>query len=139
MNKKYFIIPVLLFVVFAAVYLYTKKPNIEPNMNSNTGSSVSTDSTQTNNQSSYQSNLTLELTSPKDGSTVTSPTISVTGKTSADADVFVNDKELKADSSGNFSTTITLDEGQNSIVVVANDTNGNSAEKQVNVILESTQ
>ena len=47
--------------------------------------------------------------------------------------MFVNESETKADSSGNFSATLTLDEGENYILVVANDSSGNYAEKEFTI------
>ena len=79
----------------------------------------------------------LEITSPEDGSTVSSPYISVKGKTLSGADVFVNDKETKSDSKGNFSVSLVLDEGENLIVVIVNDAGGNFIEREVEVTLES--
>jgi len=143
MEKKYFILPVLLFVVVIGTYLYTKKPTtVEQGINSNDtiqNSGNNTPDEAASDKNSYQNNLSLEIVSPKDGTTVSTSSVNLTGKTNPDADVFINNKQLKADASGNFSSTVSLDEGQNSIIVVVNDNNGNSAEKQVNIILESTQ
>lgn len=83
--------------------------------------------------------LILEIDQPKDKKTVNSSSIIVSGKTSPSADVFINEKELKADSQGNFKTTINLDEGENIIAVVASDSQGNYAEKELTVILETLE
>lgn len=77
--------------------------------------------------------LSLTLTSPANRTTVSTSTITVSGKTSANAEVFINDKTVKADSSGNFSTSLTLDEGENIIAVSANDANGNFVEKEITI------
>ncbi len=82
------------------------------------------------------SQITLEITSPKNNSTVKNGTVTVSGKTLSNADVFVNDKELKADAFGNFSTSVQLDEGQNTIVVAANDPQGNISEREINVTFD---
>jgi hypothetical protein len=82
-------------------------------------------------------NISLVVTAPMDGSTLTSPSVTVTGKTSAFADVFVNDQEVTADSNGNFSLKMTLDEGQNGLVITANDANGNVVEKDISVNVQS--
>jgi hypothetical protein len=81
--------------------------------------------------------ITLTVNSPSDNTTVTSDRLVVRGKTVAGAEVFVNDAETKADQSGNFSVTITLDEGENYILVVANDALGNYSEKEITVIYEA--
>lgn len=83
--------------------------------------------------------ITLIVDSPADGAIVTTPQLTVTGKTAANGDVFVNDTETKADESGNFSAVITLDEGENTVTVVVNDQNGNSSEKDLTVTYNSGQ
>lgn len=78
-------------------------------------------------------NITLIVSSPSDSTTVNSPDITVSGKTTPNADVFVNDQEIKADASGNFSVKLTLDEGDNPITVTASDEQGNYIEKDITV------
>lgn len=75
--------------------------------------------------------ISLIVSSPSNNTTVASSSLQVKGKTVPGAEVFVNDAETKADSNGNFSVTLTLDEGDNYILVVANDTNGNYSEKDI--------
>lgn len=82
-------------------------------------------------------NIDLTVNYPADGSTLTSSTINVTGTTTPGADVFVNDQAGKADPNGNFSIKITLDEGQNGLVVIANDANGNVAERDLSVNVQT--
>ena len=77
--------------------------------------------------------LTLEVTAPKDQATVTTAQVTVKGKTAPLAEVAVNDQDLKADSKGNFTVTVLLDEGENYISVIANDADGNYAEKELTV------
>lgn len=79
------------------------------------------------------SEISLEILSPANGVTVTSPNLAIKGITVARADVFINDLELKADSKGNFTAQLTLDEGENEIIIVANDEDGNVAEKELTV------
>jgi hypothetical protein len=83
--------------------------------------------------------LTLTVTSPADKSTVMKPALVVKGKTSPKAEVFVNESEGVADGSGNFSLTITLDEGDNPVIVMANDADGNVAEKDMNITYDAGQ
>lgn len=80
--------------------------------------------------------MTLSVTSPANGSTVTSSTVAIKGKTAPKADVFVNELEGKADAGGNFSVTVTLEEGENYFVVLANDELGNAAEAELTVIYQ---
>lgn len=83
------------------------------------------------------SKIFLEITSPEDGAIVVASTVWVKGKTLPRADVFINDSETKADSRGNFSASIGLDEGENMINIIANDAEGNFVEKGITVIVET--
>lgn len=80
--------------------------------------------------------LSLILSSPTNGQTVTTSQITVTGKTTPKAEIFINDLELTADINGNFSQSLSLEEGENYILVVANDAEGNFAEKELSIIYE---
>ncbi|MEK7633941.1 MAG: hypothetical protein AAB437_03805 [Patescibacteria group bacterium] len=81
----------------------------------------------------------LQVDEPKNNIIVNNPIINISGKTIANAFVFINEQELKADSKGNFSITMTLEEGENYILVVASDDFGNSVEKDILVNLETKQ
>lgn len=81
--------------------------------------------------------MSLDIISPADRAIVKEAALEVKGKTLPGETVFVNEKELKADSFGNFSTAITLDEGENYIIIVANDKEGNYAERDLVITLES--
>jgi hypothetical protein len=85
------------------------------------------------------STLSLTLTSPASDITVSSPNVTVRGKSASRAQVYINEKELVADASGNFSAVLTMDEGENLIIVTANDDEGNVAEKQVVVTYEAQE
>lgn len=79
----------------------------------------------------------IELTSPKDKDVVKTSLLNIKGKTVKNAEVFVNDKETKANALGAFSANLTLDEGENTIIISANDSLGNYIEKEITVTLES--
>ncbi len=142
---KYLAIVVLVvLLVIAGVFLFRKGmvntlPSTTPNSqqtpentNGTNGANVIPSEAITNvNQ------IALVVTSPQDRSTVTTPTITVAGKTTPNADVFINDKQLVADSQGNFSTSLTMDQGDNEIAIIANDQNGNSSEKDLTVTLQT--
>lgn len=83
--------------------------------------------------------ITLSVSSPKSGATVRSANLAVRGKTKARAEVFVNDMETTADAVGNFSANLTLEEGENYILVVAIDEMGNAAEKELTVTYDPGQ
>lgn len=83
------------------------------------------------------SKIFLEISQPQDGATIDDLSVFVKGKTLPRAEVFINEVETKANSQGNFSARITLDEGENLIYVLANDAEGNFLEKEITVIVES--
>ena len=83
------------------------------------------------------SEISLTISSPVNGATVTTDSVVVRGKTKPNAEVFVNDEATVADTSGNFSVTLNLDEGDNPIVISANDADGNVAEKELIVNYDS--
>lgn len=87
-------------------------------------------------QSPVSSGLTVTLSSPANGATVTTKTVTINGSTSPRAEVFVNDKDLRADAKGNFSVSLSLDEGENIISVAANDDIGNFATQEIIVTYE---
>lgn len=77
--------------------------------------------------------ISLAVNQPATGAVVSSAQILVAGRTVSNAEVSVNDQDTTADASGNFSVPITLDEGENTIIVVANDVSGSSTEQDLNV------
>ncbi len=85
------------------------------------------------------SQIPLTIISPVNGSTVKIASVVVKGTTSQNAEVFVNETQTMADAKGNFSASLSLDEGDNIIVVTVNDANGNYSEKDITVIYDSGQ
>ncbi len=79
----------------------------------------------------------LTVTAPQANSTVSSSAISVSGKTVPNAEIFVNEIDTKADAGGNFTVPYVLEEGENYIVVGANDDSGNYHEQEIMVTFES--
>lgn len=94
--------------------------------------------TQTTEQKTV-SQISLEITEPQNNITVDTSSVTVRGKTIPNAVVFINDQELKADTSGGFTTSISLDEGENTIIIVANDDFGNYSEKEITVNLATLE
>ncbi|OGG06784.1 hypothetical protein A2872_00950 [Candidatus Gottesmanbacteria bacterium RIFCSPHIGHO2_01_FULL_42_12] len=84
----------------------------------------------------FERQIKLIVSSPSDGSTVKTNKLSVKGVTMPLAEVFVNDLELKADTLGNFSGTLTLEEGDNPISIIAIDENGNYSEMELTITYE---
>ncbi len=110
-------------------------PGIVPTITQGVGTETSSGTT----TGSKSSELTLSVTSPADRATVTSASLTVRGKTAPSAEVFVNDAETKADAAGNFSVRITLDEGENAVIVLVNDAEGRVAEKDLTITYNSGQ
>ena len=84
--------------------------------------------------------LSLEITQPEDGDQVNTSSVLVSGKTNAGAVVSIsvdgNDKiEIaNVDQNGNFSATVTLEEGPNFIEAIASDQQGNEKSSSIAVI-----
>jgi hypothetical protein len=81
--------------------------------------------------------ITLKITFPANNAIVTAPDIIIKGITTPGAEVAVNDKETIAGSDGRFSVTITLDEGDNYISAVATNSDGQAAEIEMNITLNT--
>ena len=133
------VIAVLILVHLFVTNGYSGKGNVVTQVSQTPipGSSPSEVTQGTGNVASNK--ISLIVTSPKDGSTLDSTNVTVKGKTTPGADVFINDQSGKADANGNFSMSIGLDEGSNQIVVSANDTEGNATEVDLNVNVASFQ
>jgi hypothetical protein len=74
------------------------------------------------------SSLTLKVMEPADAATLTSDTVTVKGQTKAGATVCVNDQACVADSQGNFSVSIALEDGPYAIDIIATDDSGSQGE-----------
>ena len=75
-----------------------------------------------------KSGLPLSVTEPADSATINGDTVNVQGTTTPGATVSVNDNVVTADSTGAFSTNVSLDAGPNAIDVIATDDNNNQGE-----------
>jgi len=78
-------------------------------------------------------NISLVIQSPSDNQVVSTNTVTVTGITTPQAEVSINQIDTTADAKGYFTGTINLDEGANIITIVVNDSNGNFIEKDINI------
>lgn len=141
-KPKYFllIISALIFVFLAIVVIFSDftKESLVQKFEKISGQKViqSENETKVIDQNSEEE-IFIDLISPKDKEVVKTSLLNIKGKTVANAEVFVNDTETKADALGAFSTNLTLDEGENTIIISANDSLGNYIEKEITVILES--
>lgn len=77
----------------------------------------------------------LVITSPEDGTTVSEPSVTITGTTEAGAAVYVNGV-LASDGTSSWSATVVLAEGDNTVTVTAEDALGNSATETLSVTYE---
>jgi len=76
----------------------------------------------------------LEIKQPTDGQTINKKAeVVVMGKTDAEASISVNDFLPIVDSSGNFSYTLPLKEGENIIKIIAKDKAGNETSNEIKV------
>jgi hypothetical protein len=142
--KQFFLIIFFLLVLSIGGWLYLNSKN--KNLLNNFYQTISNKKTATEEKNKITptlyneaNGLSLEIVSPKNNTTVSTPTITITGKTKPNAEVFIDDKELIADSQGNFSLNYQLEEGVNEIVIVANDELGNYIEKELSINLETNQ
>lgn len=140
--KKGLMLFVLFLLIVASIYLYKKNLKISPNLpfqNQKTEVMQAPVKEEESEIKEVSQGLSLEVYEPKDNEVVNKPNLTIRGKTSPLAEVFVNEKELKADPQGNFSTVLSLDEGENVITVAASDVQGNYAEKELAVTLETVE
>ena len=145
---KKLLFPILIIVVIVAglgITWYKNEKQAVLESEANAPGSIPAEVTPGTRQLTEEANIprateiTLTITSPSDGATVTASSLTVKGKTAPWAEVFVNDIGTVADANGNFSAKLTLDEGENPIVVFANDADGNVAEKEITVTYNSGQ
>ena len=81
----------------------------------------------------------LTIVSPANGAVVSTSSVVISGKTLPKADVSIGDNELAADVKGNFSATISLEEGENYIAIEAAGDDGNFAEQELLITYEPPQ
>ncbi len=133
----------ILVIAVAAVYFgFQRQNNLQRSLEETSTTAVTetiqpTTASETASVQTFEEGLALTISQPQDKEILTTNQVTVKGKTKANAEVFVNDTELKADASGNFSALLTLDEGENYITVVANDELGNFAEKEIMVTVSA--
>lgn len=148
MNKTYLGIGVgAILLIVGGVLLLNQNNAAKPNPSIDTSTinnsaSVKPDTAKPEEKTSVSTKqpaeaINLDISSPTDKSVTKTAKIQVKGKTSPKAEVTVNDQDLKADSGGNFSTSLNLDEGENFIVVTAASENGSFAEKELTVTYET--
>jgi len=140
----------VILVLVAGFYLFTSKllnspvslqttGTVENQVTSGvTGSADTAEGTKIT-PASNANQITLAVTAPANNSTVSTPSLTVRGITKPGAEVSVNETDVIANGSGNFSANITLEEGENYIIVVAVDEDGEVAEEELNVTYTPAQ
>jgi len=131
----------VILVLAGGIYLFSSKIiKTPPSLMQTTGVQDNTDTTMVATETVAPekipesiNQITLSVTSPANDTTVAVPSVTVKGITLAGAEVSVNDKDTIAGQGGNFSATISLEEGDNYIIVVAVDADGNVAEQELSV------
>lgn len=83
--------------------------------------------------------IELNISEPQDKSVSQVSIINVKGTTAPNAEVYVNDKQTKADAKGAFTVSIALEEGDNYVLVAAADQDGGYSEKELTVSYQSSQ
>ena len=146
-SQKTNLVPVFILgaVILVALFmLYPRKNAVAPEKLTdkpkvtveNEFSAVSSPNSVAETGTSNPSSFTFTVTSPANGATVKSAVVKVVGKTVPNADVFVNEVDAKADNGGNYSVFYTLEEGENYLIVGANDEDGNYKEMELSVTYE---
>ncbi len=79
--------------------------------------------------------LFVTILDPPDGSIVANKSVTIRGRTKADALVLANDKMANVGADGTFSLKVTLDEGPNAFNIIATD-NGDLVETMLAVVFE---
>lgn len=87
-------------------------------------------------KTSTQVPLFLTISSPSNNQTVSDTSILVKGMTTPQTSVMVNEFELTADAQGAFSKSLSLDEGENYINIVAYNSEGEVVEKELIITRE---
>ena len=137
-KRSALIVTLLLAVVLVVAGYFGTKSFQKGNLTvSKPGLEQESDNSGTTQETTQTENIVLTITSPENGATVSDLTIIIEGKTTSYAEITIGDKDVKADSNGEFSASLGLDEGENTITVVANDSDGNYAEKEITIILNT--
>jgi len=81
--------------------------------------------------------LILEIIEPKNNAFYNSSLIRIFGKTKTKAEVYINDFKTIANEEGYFFVNYNFDTGENLLTITANDQDGNYAEKEITIFVET--
>jgi hypothetical protein len=133
-KKRLLAVLVVLGLVIAAGYLLSSRQKLSSTASLQEALSNAIETVQTESQKAgiLPSGFTLEITSPENGATVSTAVLEVTGKTVPGAEVFVNETLVKPDQDGHFRQKVTLQEGENFLLITAgNETDDAEVERTV--------
>lgn len=135
-NKYVFVTAVVLLIAILVVALSALKKNTSSTQSSKKSfltKLIKTNDDPVNNVDimPLTKQIPLDVSVPINGTTVNTPSVSVKGTTVPNADVFINEIEMKANNQGQFSTTYKLYEGENYLYISVNDQDGNYSEKDL--------
>ncbi len=135
-NNTVIVSIILLILLTGLVTLSTKKNSSKINNPNTVISPTNTDNQGVNGETlspQIQQEISLNILFPVNGQVINSDQITVKGTSVPNAEVNINDIQVIADTQGNFSATVKLDEGENTIIIVANDEKGNTAEQEITI------
>lgn len=140
MNKTIIAIALLL-VIGGGIFLYTKeRRQTSPQGTNKTAYQPTSESSSESEESKINQGLTIKILEPREGQRiVANSNFLIKGQTAPNAEVFIADRETKANNQGIFSTNLTLEQGENIITILANDENGNFAEETLRITLQSAE
>ncbi len=78
----------------------------------------------------------LDISEPSDNSTINNQEIKIKGSTDKETYIHINELPVVVDANGGFETTVRLKEGDNQIIINAEDTAGNIESKSLKVIYQ---
>lgn len=126
-----------LFVIASCTSSKATLPAASPNSDSAVESQqLSTHSIGTNASASPESkSFVFNLTSPQDGTEVTTPTIDLIGTVTKDTVLTVND-DIYLLKAGQFKQTVSLEVGTNVLEIAASDYDGNEVDLVLTILYE---
>ena len=128
MTKKRLLVLALLALLVLVVYFLSsrKKLVFAPSLQETLSDTVETVQNESAKLGILPSSFLLEVDSPTNGATVNKGVLEVTGKTVPGAEVFVNEIQAKVDENGTFRQKVTLQEGENFVLITAGNETGDA-------------
>lgn len=132
MKKGLAVLIILLFLAVAGWFLVFKNEADNKMEWVNTADETKTDRSVSATPLPAQKTFFLKVNSPANGITVKTDKVTMAGKTSLGAEVFINEIQVYPDKNGNFSVVMPLEEGENYFLIGAGNENGDGeAERTV--------